>query len=44
MKENKIEKLVLGHCTSDIVCDEFIKQLSGIVDVDVLETGKRFII
>lgn len=44
MKENKIERIILGHCTSDVVCDEFIKQLSGIVDIDVLETGKKFII
>lgn len=44
MKENKIKRIILGHCTSDMVCDEFRKQLLGIVDIDVLETGKKFII
>ena len=25
MKDNNIERLILGHCTSDVVCEEFIK-------------------
>jgi len=44
MKKEKIEKLILGHCTSDIVCEEFIKQLSHMTMVEVLETGKKYII
>jgi len=44
MKDNNIERLILGHCTSDIVCEEFIKQLSQTTIVEVLETGKKYII
>jgi 7,8-dihydropterin-6-yl-methyl-4-(beta-D-ribofuranosyl)aminobenzene 5'-phosphate synthase len=44
MKNNDIERLILGHCTADIVCEEFIKQLSQTLSVEVLSTGKKYIV
>lgn len=44
MKKNNVKNLILGHCTSDVVCEEFIKQLSSTINVEVLETGKKYCI
>lgn len=43
MRNNNVKRLILGHCTSDIVCDEFMKELSPDVRVDILETGNTYI-
>ena len=40
MKQNNVQMVYLAHCTSDIVCQEFIKQMSD--GATVIETGKEY--
>ena len=40
MKDNNIKQLLVAHCTSDVVCDEFKKELSVITTI--VETGKIY--
>ena len=40
MKENNVENILLAHCTSDIVCEEFKKQLPE--RTQIIETGKTY--
>ena len=40
MKQNNIKMVYLAHCTSDIVCQEFLKQMSG--KTTIIETGKSY--
>lgn len=44
MRDNGINRIILGHCTSDDVCNEFIKELSDVSKVEVLKTGERYFI
>ena len=38
-EKTKIKHLILGHCTSDEVCNYFVEKLNGKIDVKVIETG-----
>ena len=40
-ERTKVKHLVLGHCTSDEVCDYFKEKLSGKIDVKIIETGSK---
>ncbi len=40
MKDNNIKQILVAHCTSDIVCDEFKKQLPS--ETTIVETGKTY--
>ena len=40
MKDNKIKHILVAHCTSDIVCDEFKNELPDIITI--VETGKTY--
>ena len=40
MKQEDIKSIYLAHCTSDIVCEEFIKQLPE--KVNVIKTGLTY--
>lgn len=37
MKENDVQEIYLAHCTSDIVCQEFKKQIPD--RVHIIKTG-----
>ena len=37
---NKIQKLYLGHCTSDEVCNYILNKTEGIIDTKILSTGQ----
>lgn len=41
MKDQDIENIYLGHCTSDIVCEEFKRQLGN--HVHILSVGYEFL-
>jgi 7,8-dihydropterin-6-yl-methyl-4-(beta-D-ribofuranosyl)aminobenzene 5'-phosphate synthase len=41
-KKNQVENIFLGHCTSDEICNEFIKQLSNYSNVMVMYSGLIF--
>lgn len=40
MKQNGVQMVYLAHCTSDIVCEEFLKQMPG--RATIIETGKEY--
>ena len=40
MKDNNVKHIFIAHCTSDIVCGKFIKELPN--ETDVVETGKTY--
>lgn len=40
MKDNHIKHILVAHCTSDIVCDEFKNELPDVTEV--IETGKTY--
>ena len=40
MKQNNVQMVYLAHCTSDIVCEEFLKQMPG--RATIIETGKEY--
>lgn len=42
--ENNVKQIYIGHCTSDKVCNEFIRALEGKAKVEVLGTGKQYTI
>ena len=40
MKNNGVQMVYLAHCTSDVVCQEFLKQMPG--RATIIETGKTY--
>ena len=40
MKDNNVKHILIAHCTSDIVCDKFKKELPD--ETNVVETGKTY--
>lgn len=40
MKQNKVKNIIMGHCTSDEVCEYFKVKLKNSIDVGMLSTGK----
>ena len=40
MKKNNIRNILLAHCTSDVVCEEFTKQLPKMVNI--IKTGLTY--
>ena len=44
MIKSGIEKVFLGHCTSDSVIEFFEKRCKGFLDVEILSTGKEIFI
>lgn len=43
-KQNNIKEILLGHCTSNIVCDYFKEKLHNGFNVKILETGIKFVL
>lgn len=44
MRDNNVSNLILGHCTSKEVCEEFEIRLKDICNVSMLGTGKKYIL
>ena len=42
MKENSVKTVYLAHCTSDIVCQEFLKQIPE--NTKIIKTGAEYIL
>lgn len=40
MKENNVEKIMLAHCTSDIVCEAFLKEMPN--ETTIVKTGSIY--
>ena len=40
MKDNSVKHILLAHCTSDVVCDEFKKELPN--ETIIIETGMTY--
>ncbi len=42
MKQNKVQTVYLAHCTSDIVCEEFLKKMPK--NTKIIKTGTEYIL
>jgi len=40
MKQNNVQMVYLAHCTSDIVCEEFLKRMPG--NTKIIKTGTEY--
>ena len=42
MKKNNVKTVYLAHCTSDIVCEEFLKKMPE--NTKIIKTGTEYVI
>lgn len=42
MKQNNVQKVYLAHCTSDVVCEEFLRQMPE--KTEIIKTGIEYIL
>lgn len=40
--KNKVQNIILGHCTSNEVCEYFKQKLDGKINVEIISTGSEF--
>ena len=40
--KNKVQNIILGHCTSNEVCEYFKQKLGGKINVEIISTGSEF--